>query len=525
MGVPYYFYVITKTYEGILIKSLPSSTKCDHFMMDFNGLIHPSSQVYLKNLVKIPKDIEKGIMNAIWKDTIDIIKMVDPQKTVQIYIDGVAPIAKMNQQRKRRFMSVFRKKLLESNDVWDSNCISPGTPFMTRLHASIRSHIRYSKDTFRYYFSTSDEAGEGEHKLFREMLTNYNSPEDVKVIYGMDADLIMLSLFSHLPNIYLLREDQHSNDETDKYVYLNIDVLRIGIIKDLKTTFRWNIPEEAMQNSFHQSAQLIIETYCVICFILGNDFIPHPVCIDLKKGGLQFILTEAGKIWNYTLPQKSLDWNFIRQLFEKLGQYENENILGIVSNHYNKKAHFTNKEEEVEAYPIVNKETFINELITNNKWRLYYYKHLFNNNINDSRIITNSCKLYLEGIMWTYLYYTRQPKDNTWYYPYAYSPTLCDITNYLNSESAYFENLKNTWNMRDVFCEPIVQLLSILPKESVECLPIKYRCLMLNNEELEYLYPSSYIIQTFMKTKLWECSQLLPPLNVSLVKKIVDTIK
>lgn len=505
MGIPYYFYVITDTYEGILLEYLPEANGCDHFMLDYNGLIHPSSQKYLMDAPKNKdKDIEKGMLLAIWNDTTNLIKKVNPQKTVQIYIDGVAPLAKMHQQRKRRFMSAYRKKLLGTEDSWDSNAISPGTPFMTRLHASIRAHIRYSKEHFRYYFSSSDEAGEGEHKLFKEMVTS-TSPEDVKVVYGMDADLIMLSLFSHLPKIYLLRENG---------LYLSIDKLREGILTELKTRYKWNI------NDGEES--LVIETYAVVCFILGNDFIPHPICIDLKKGGLQYILTEAGKIWNQTAPQKSMDWTLIRQLLEALGKYENEHFFEIVTSHNAKKTYFTNKAEEVEAYPLIHKEPFVQDLITNKKWRLYYYKYLFNSNINDTSVIKNSCKLYLEGIMWAYLYYTRKPKDNNWYYPYTYAPTLCDITNYLNTEGEYFETLHDRWNVKETFCTPVVQLLSILPKESNKCLPIKYRHLM---SELDYLYPSEYTIQTFMKSKLWECSQLLPPMNTTLVKKIVDTVK
>jgi 5'-3' exoribonuclease 2 len=83
--------------------------------------------------------------------------------------DGVAPRAKMNQQRARRFRSAqeareadekkeeFRKLQGRQNGnkddqdikehviqkTWDSNVITPGTPFMDILAASLRYWVAY----------------------------------------------------------------------------------------------------------------------------------------------------------------------------------------------------------------------------------------------------------------------------------------------------------------------------------------------------------------------------------------------
>ena len=67
-------------------------------------------------------------------------------------IDGVAPRAKMNQQRGRRFRSAREaedliRKALEAGEVlpkqerFDSNCITPGTPFMVRLQEQLKYFI------------------------------------------------------------------------------------------------------------------------------------------------------------------------------------------------------------------------------------------------------------------------------------------------------------------------------------------------------------------------------------------------
>jgi len=482
MGIPYYFYVLTKTYEGILTDTVPA---CDNLMFDFNGLIHPSCQKYMKE--KPAKDFEKGLLTAIWNDTTDIIKRVNPKKTVQIYIDGVAPIAKMNQQRKRR----FHKKHVEGQ--WDTNAISPGTTFMTRLHASIKAHIRYSKDPFTYYFSSSDEAGEGEHKLMQNIVNG-----ETTVIYGMDADLIMLALFSHTKNIYLMRETGEC---------LNVDELRKGILNELKYKYKWNIPDI---EPYHPSAKHIIESYCVVCFFLGNDFIPHPISISLKNGGLENILMEAGRLDGFVVNEnEEIEWILVNELIRYLAKNENDNIFEIIANHYNKK-------KEVENDPLEHALLF---KIDRKKWRSYYYKELF---YSDKTVILTSCDLYLKGLQWTYLYYKRKPKDNMWYYPYNYAPTMSDLHNVLNTNISSYSTIK-TYVNKDVFCEPIIQLLSILPRSSVNCLPLKFKALMMD-PALDYLYPSSYKIQTFMKTKEWECCQVLPPMNIELLQQ-VKTVK
>ena len=62
-------------------------------------------------------------------------------------IDGVAPRAKLNQQRSRRFRSA--QEMAEKQDeaatpgaVFDSNCITPGTPFLAMVSETIRYWIR-----------------------------------------------------------------------------------------------------------------------------------------------------------------------------------------------------------------------------------------------------------------------------------------------------------------------------------------------------------------------------------------------
>ena len=86
--------------------------------------------------------------------------MIKPQRLFFLAVDGVAPRAKMNQHRGRRFRSakdaeMAEKKAKEKGEKlpeearFDSNCITPGTPFMCRLDNALRYFIQQKISTSR----------------------------------------------------------------------------------------------------------------------------------------------------------------------------------------------------------------------------------------------------------------------------------------------------------------------------------------------------------------------------------------
>ena len=116
MGVPFYFYSIYRKYNGnnsklMLTDNEISNLDIDYLLFDYNSLIHPCAQQILSTFTdnELPDNIDNLIIEHCIKYTRYIIDLIKP-KFVYIMIDGVAPRAKINQQRERRYKSYFYKK-------------------------------------------------------------------------------------------------------------------------------------------------------------------------------------------------------------------------------------------------------------------------------------------------------------------------------------------------------------------------------------------------------------------------------
>lgn len=211
MGIPSYFSHIIRNYANI-IRSLSffakqSNFQFDELYMDCNSIIYDSVHE-LDGKCDI-SDMESTIIQSVIKKIEAYIRMIHPRELVYIAFDGVAPFAKMEQQRTRRYKSQFMSKIEGSVGKWNTAAITPGTEFMNALCNSINIHFLNSEERLgvnKIITSCSDECGEGEHKLFSHIRSEVKSRKIA--VYGLDSDLIMLSIFhlKYCSDLFIFRE-------------------------------------------------------------------------------------------------------------------------------------------------------------------------------------------------------------------------------------------------------------------------------------------------------------------------------
>ncbi|KAB1227063.1 5'-3' exoribonuclease 4 [Morella rubra] len=343
MGVPLFYRWLTNKYPNVTTKAIeergvldttlpnPNGIEFDNLYLDMNGIIHPC---FHPEDHECPPETFEHVFNNIFEYIDHLFSIIRPRKLLYMAIDGVAPRAKMNQQRLRRFRTAKDKEIAEAEEdklraefemegkpvlpkheteVSDSNIITPGTEFMYRLSEALRSYItsRISNDrgwrNIKVILSDANVPGEGEHKIMsfirhQRNVTTYD-PNTRHCLYGLDADLIMLALAVHEVHFSILREDvqqqgqqqiQGSSNMTNKstslvkkpYELLHIWILRHYLELDIKAPVDSNPPD-----NMKIDLERIVDDFIFMCFFAGNDFLPHMPSLDIHEGSIDLLIS------------------------------------------------------------------------------------------------------------------------------------------------------------------------------------------------------------------------------------------
>lgn len=361
------------------------------------------------------------------------------KRRVFIAIDGVVPMAKIRQQRLRRFRSRWQKE--EGVVSWDTNAITPGTEFMERLCARLKKE--------NWTVSGADEPGEGEQKVMarlREREGGAESEAQADVIYGLDADLIILSLLQSLRQkrpIYLMREEYQEGGEPI-VTYLEVNELRAVL--------------SGNDNRF-------MLDYIFAMTLMGNDFLPHSMSLTLRDRGhdtflsllREFVKKRGHIIRGNVGGVLEYDWGNVVELLKEFEKHEEAWIVKKI------RGKFLMPREGDEA-KVGRAEGVLLEdgrsWQLKKGWKRVYYDSWFKG-VRMSDLV----KEYYTGLNWVLNYYTGQaPVSYDWYYPWNLPALWVDLA----GNGATVAGSRDGWKpaLGERLLKPQEQLAAVLPLES-----------------------------------------------------------
>ena len=328
MGIPAYFSHIIRNHMKVLKSffKFKETTHVNNLYMDCNSIIYDCLRDFEKKMELKPvlEDNYHLISHAVCVRIERYVNDVGPSDTVYAAFDGIAPFGKMQQQQSRRYKTALMEKMF-GKPIFSTLLITPGTAFMKYLSKYVND---YFKSHSKVIVSAADERGEGEHKIFQYIRDH---PEKHRtsntIIYGLDADLLMLSIFhSDKANLFVYREapefakSLNADLNAGEAYILNISELCVSICIDMGFG-------HDLQNLHRRMLD-----YGCICFLLGNDFLPRISSLNIRTNGLTMIISAykecASKKGFFIIDENDkINWNNYDKILEYLEKREDANLM------------------------------------------------------------------------------------------------------------------------------------------------------------------------------------------------------
>ena len=521
MGIKYYFVWFKQNFYKQIEKLKKHETidGIDNLLIDMNGLFHNSAQQVYKygnfkenksmlRKLKTPQPSKTRLQmfQHVAQTIEELLSITNPKLRLIMSVDGPVPLGKSLQQRERRFRSGMERMESTEENVFDSSCISTGTEFMYFLTKYVDWYIRKQISTnerwknLEVIFSNERTVGEGEHKAIN-YVRKYGDPDEVYCIHGLDADLIMLSLSTLMPNFYIIRDDIY--DPTNDYFLINIGETQVKLIEML----RW----ENVNNKHVFETNRCIYDYLLISFLIGNDFLPHIPSIDILQGSIDLFIDmykEVCKEYGHLTYIENGKVYFVKSSLQAFLR----SIASFEKTMFDKKL---NSKEIFFTDELLKKHTKIMENgvvdVDITSYREEYMKTLFGNETEESL-----CHQYLEGMQWVLNYYTTGPTSWNWFYRHHHSPFAYHMSKHIET----YEVVMYKYSCASV---PFKQLLSILHPISSNLLPKPLSNLLTDPESpLIPFCPLRPEIDLSGKKREWEGKTLVPLIDRKILDEVYD---
>lgn len=510
------------------------------------------------NTVDGKVQFESQVIEEVIRTIYRLCEATKPTDLLWIAVDGVVPLAKMVQQRERRFRAVEEKKRIQKiyeeheRDVplqWDSNAITPGTPFMLTLCDIIQRKMLTIMETTgvkQVEMNGVRVPGEGEQKIFEYLRTYPGCDTEMEdVIYGLDADLIILSLLQSIhsdqnSSISLLREEQAfgklvQDSETGEDVLVRFAVSEFAKVIPLE----WSGVDDPT----------LIMDYIVLMSLMGNDFVPHTPSLTFRSEGMERILDAYRHVGERIVEVPSKDksqeeeksipticWKSLGRILAWLEQGELRTLQEDA-----KRTSMIRKRIRMGEIPFrhaIRDDPVDQEIaamdwehlrepdrirVGDTGWKTRYYSQIagcYGDTLNTREVVTRVCDEYFYAIWWCWLYYNGGDVPGDRCYSFASGPLLGDAATTARDWTPTPEPKDDIFRVSNIPVE--AQLLVVLPPESHKILPSWVREIA---KDCPDLYPTESKLWGYGKRHIWECTAILPRLPIRRIAGLVKDAK
>jgi 5'-3' exonuclease len=378
---------------------------------------------------------------------------------------------------------------------------------MTKLANALRQYAQNHKNIV---VSPADEPGEGEQKIMAYI--RKHKPAN-SVVYGLDADLIILSLITGTmtnTNVDLFREETEFNGkikintfDNEEFLYMNTNHLA----DVLYTSYAKPVSDKRQ----------FIYDFVGLMSLLGNDFVPHGMGLKIRENGIQTLMT-----YYKQCPQPivdSISWtynhNSLINLFTFIEKDEESLILKAIQHKLEARVGSTASKDAVEQALARYNDTPViwaveESLITKKRVDGYEkplmilkenWKQSYDNFVYGTKNPTIVTQMYLESAAWTLKYYVGMPIDSWFYYPWYLPPRTSLILQWLKENKIQAPQTERTP------LDPKHQLAIVLPETSYYLLPSEYQSIP---KKLPYAFPTHWPQYSFGRRFMWECEPVIP---------------